>query len=254
MNKNNPKLKFFSLLGLFLFPPLLIVIGLFWLDYEEIKPFYGPEMGRSVFALNDRQEVEKVLEILPQLADALYEFQKDQPGSQIPASELFSKVNKENDATKKFRDEVSKKFTEKLGILASLPYHRVCLRNQNTIQVKGETIDNPQPPAGALSINQIDGYKFYALPRNQDCKNVSIGVFKNSTSTIEYNYITYVEHNSTSIEIASTSVNASNSKITISLTSWVLVVGYFLILFGWSFVFFQIIKITNYFIGMYRKF
>ena len=240
---------------IFLFLPPAIFCGIWYLlEYEEVRPFTNVLVRASSLTFQNPEE----MKMLETLTEAAYDFQKKQPESKVSFSE-WQKINQKQDIQYiDFRAEVSKKFIEKLGVFSFLPYYRVCLINRNRFLDENETPITVDASGGALAIDQEGGYDFYALLGKEDCKNVVIETFKESTSTptIGYGYrhsVALEEQKKAAsgepfkLDIATTSLMTSESKVSISLTGWVMLLAYFLFLFAWSFVFFQAIKIIRFF-------
>lgn len=93
--------------------------------------------------------------------------------------------------------------------------------------------------------------------RKSDCKDVYINIFKNSTSTLENNFVvsavmSYLKNakgeavGPFKITFATTSLIYSPSRVTIGLSWWIIIIGYFVTLLAWSLAFFQVVKIKNY--------
>lgn len=234
------KLKLFF----FISPPLFFLFIWSASEFREIYSFNSIEIGNSnhVVAANELNAIQAI-------ADSFYESTKDS----FPIQYI------ENKQISEFELKISETATEKIGVFAFLPIHKVCLSNNNVIFVNGEQ-DNSQPSnIGGLAIKQNDGYNFYAQRGNKDCESVIIDKFEQSTSTQELSYpiiyFTYLEENlfglgllKFSTIMATTSVDTKNSRITISLSLWVCVVAYFVFLFVWSFIYFQFEKILKYII------
>lgn len=238
--------KCLRLFSLFLVPAM---VSVYWykVSYEEFHPFVNLETGGA----GDISDVKK-------LADSFYEFTKDKSSVQ------FNRGEENNSDVGIFNIKVSEGIIEKLGVFSSLPYHKVCLNNRNEIFVDG-ILDNTQhPDIGAVAINQKDGYNFYAKRGGKDCKSVLIEKFRQSSSSPELGYAFTQRINSEenqkrlngedySYDIATTTVKAMNTTIVISLLWWAVLLGYALILFTWSFIFFQYVKIFEYFSNVWNE-
>jgi hypothetical protein len=243
--------KFFKLLVLFLLPAIICIYW-YWVEYEEFHPFNNFETGGAGIITPD-----KVVEV-NKLTNAFYELTKDKSSFQ------FDKREEQNSDFGNFKLKVSGSIVEKLGIFSSLPYHQVCLINRNEIFVDN-VLDNSQATnIGATAINQKDGYSFYAQRGDKDCKPVLISKFRQSSSSPELGYA-FTQKISSEENIkrlkgedylstfATTTVRAANTTISISLKLWAVLAAYFLILFAWSFIFFQYLKIIDYFYKIWRN-
>jgi len=242
--------KLFKLSVLFLLPAIICI---YWysVEYEEFHPFINLETGGAGIITPD-----KVAEV-NKLTNALYELTKDKSSFQ------FDKKEEQNSDFGNFKLKVSDSIVEKLGIFSSLPYHKVCLINRNEIFVDNVLDNNQDINIGATAINQKDGYNFYAQMGYEDCKPVLISKFRQSSSSPELGYAftqkISSEENTKRLKgddyvstFATTTVKAVNTTISISLRLWAVLVAYFLILFAWSFIFFQYVKIIDYFHKIWR--
>jgi hypothetical protein len=242
-------LRLFSALALLL-PPLIFCVIWYVFEYEERTIFTNLEVRGTKLQFDSTGEMSASMA----LPDALYDYTKDEYPMQ------FEKANSASEF-ENFKSKVSEKLTENIGVFSSLPIYNVCLVNQNKIFINGEIQDNLEPSKGATSIKQEKGYEFYAPIGKRDCMNVVIEKFRNSRSRVEYGYIFAItidageeskrmQGKTFSVSVATSSVDASKTKITVSLRILVLLLSYFLILFAWSFVFFQYDKIIAY---MFRR-
>ena len=182
------------------------------------------------------------------LTTTLYESTKDKQMFQF--NKLQTKSAPEvND----FALRLSERIIKEIGVLSSFPYHQVCLNNRNTLYVDRVLVESDKPDTGAISVNQKDGYNFYAQRGKSDCKDVFIEKFRNSSTTIEVGYFISLKkgHNvygkdDPTFDLATTTVVTTNTTLTISLKPWVIIIGYLAVLFAWSFIFFQFEKIIEY--------
>ncbi len=233
------------LIVIFLFlPPALACFYWYQIEYEEFHPFLS-------------LEVKGWENISPETASATHDLTSawyESTKSNFPVQ--FNKQGPVSDFDI-FKSRISKSVTEKLGIFSYLPYHKVCLLNRNKAYLNG-VIDEKQPlNVGGTAINQLDGYNFYAERGGEDCKSVSIGKFRQASSSPELGYsvaisISQEENNKRLrsdnyvVNLATTSVEAINTSVVISLKWWVMILTYFLLLFAWSFIFFQYEKILKF--------
>jgi hypothetical protein len=136
----------------------------------------------------------------------------------------------------------------------------VCLFNNNEIIIEGFPDYQPDYYLGALK-RRYEGFELYAKRGEKDCENISIGSFKPAAGAIDIGQI-IVSYEINQEEVAkkdrgeeylvnipTTTIKAENTKIVISLRYWVPVLGYFIILFAWSFIFFQFREIFRFMSG-----
>lgn len=240
MRKTKKTIKLF-----FLFvPPLVLSVYWFQIEKSTYYPFPSFQMiGESTFTPEGIQQI-------TELTQALYEQTKNDFPVRFEEAQPVSQLTD-------FESKVSESITEKLGIFSILPYHTICLVNKNEIYI-GEALDNNQAPnMGGLDIRQSDGFELYAPRGGKSCKNGQIGKFRTSSSTVEIGHpMTYLltqEENSKRMSgepyetsFAPTVINMANTSLEVSLRYWVVVLGYLLLLFAWSFIFFQFEKIAVY--------
>lgn len=234
--------KIISILGVVLLPLLPLVFCFIWyqIDYEERNIFINTEVIGSRITVSSLGDISD-------LTNAVYEDVKDE----FP---LQFEKEKEVSEFENFKSKISERFTEEMGIFSSLPFYNVCVVNRNKIYIDGKLDETAAPSMGATAINQEGGYNFYVLRNDKNCKNVSITKFRTSPSRVEYTYpialaispedsLKRLNGESFSVNIATSSVDASETKITISISWWGIILAYFLVLFTWSFIFFQYKKI-----------
>ena len=243
--------KIFQLSALFLLPAIICV---YWysVEYEEIHPFKDFETGGVGIITSDKiAEVDK-------LTDEWYESTKNKAFFQ------FSNKKEQTSDFGSFNSKVSESVVGKLGIFSSLPYYKVCLTNRNEIFVDNVLDNNQAVNIGATAINQKNGYSFYTQRGGEDCKFVLISKFRQSPSSSELSYAftqkISTEENTKRLKgenyvstLATTTVKAVKTTISISLRWWAVLVAYFLILFAWSFIFFQYVKIIDYFYKIWKN-
>jgi hypothetical protein len=233
--------------AMLLLPPAIFCAVWYFFEHEEI-PIKFQETFTGSMSVNNEDDFKQVV---PKLTDAAYEYTK---GMAAPIQ--FPQKNRD---TLDFRTKVSKKFTEELGVFSSLPIYRVCLENRSVVLLGDKSYDVSTSTAGGVDIHQqqTGGYHFYALSGKNDCHNVVIEAFRNSTSTIEYAYaiswqisqeerIKQIAGQPFTVVIATSSVTSGSTKMIISLTPWILILSYVITLFAWSFVYFQYEKIFKY--------
>ncbi len=230
-----------SLFLLFL-PPVVPCFLWYKIEFEE-NPLFKTNFELKGAENINREEVDRVFE----LVDYFYESTKDD--SLVKFGEQKSDLENNN-----FEKEVSRGITEKLGVFSFLPYHKVCLVNKNVVYING-IVDEDQ--ASNVAINQLDGYNFFTEKGSKDCKNVLINRFRQNSSSPEFTYPILVNiddiENKKRLEgknyianLATTSIGMMDTVTTISLCWWVVALAYLLLLFAWSFIFFQYRKILKF--------
>lgn len=235
--------KLFVLAFLFL-PPVALCVYWYQIESEELKPF-------SNFEVRGWENITpKTASTVYDLTSAWYESTKNDFPVQLNKQKSTSDFDN-------FKLKVSESITEKLGLFSYLPYHQVCLINRNKVYVNG-AIDEAQPlNMGGTAIKQEGGYSFYATRGSKDCQLVLISKFRQASSSPELGYpiaisikqeenIKRLNGENYVVNLATTSVEAANTSISISLHWWAVILAYFLLLFAWSFVFFQYEKILRF--------
>jgi hypothetical protein len=235
-------MKVLSLILLFLLP---VIPCFFWYlnEYEEHpSPFASIKVKRVENITPDKAKT------IYDLTSAWYESTKNEFPVQFDKQKTPSE----------FKLKVSKSITERLGIFSSLPYHKVCLINRNKVYIDEILLsENQSPNIGAAAINQENGYNFHAERGNKDCKSVLINKFRQNSSSPELVYPITININPEEdekrlrreefvVNLATTSVETTNTTITISLHWWTMTLAYLILLFAWSFVFFQYEKILDF--------
>lgn len=239
------------IIALLLLPP---IIPCYIWNKNENKELFA--FSKFEFKGPENISFEKVKE-MNNLVNALHDNTKDKFPVKYNQTTQVSELSE-------FNSKLSEGILEKIGIFSYLPYHKVCLINNNRIYINGTPVDDQPPQVGGLAINQEKGYNFYAKKGEKDCKNVLIDKFRTSSSSPEVNYPIVININgeenikrlngkSFLVSVASSSIEAKNSKITIYLNWWALVLAYLILLFAWSFVFFQYEKIINFIKLIFRK-
>lgn len=243
-------IKLFIILIL-LIPPGVLCIYWYKIEYEVVQPF-------SNF------EVRGWNKISPKTVGEIYDLANNWYKS---TENKFPIQFNKKESTSYFSDfdlKLSESITEKLGIFSFLPYHQVCLVNKNKIYINGE-IDNMQSPyVGAVTINQEGGYNFYAQRGGRDCKLILVSKFRKASSSPELGYLIAIDISPDEnikrlngekyvVNLATTSVEAMNTQIIVSLHWWAVILVYLLLLFAWSFVFFQYKKIVKFIFQVLSK-
>mgnify|MGYP001572512660 CR=1 FL=1 len=227
--------RFFSLIFLFLFP-LFFYVAWYQIEDETIKDFIPYGIPSQIYE-NDAQ-FKKYLALL----DSQYEATKDQYIA-------FSIPKKESELDA-FKSAASTKALGVLGILASLPTHRVCLRNRNAFSYGEITLPDLSDTIASIGVKLRSGGEFYAKVGKDDCLLMSKTFFLNNPRQPVYGYQGRARtYSNGRVEVISFSIDPRESTFHISLALWTIIPFYIFVLPAWSLLFFQYRKIYGYVSG-----